>query len=743
MSSWKLNKKKKIIYRCGHCKMLIFTRPTLSRHLIKHTNTRPFQCEKCLKSFHDKADLLHHHKTHTKPVQCKTCLSSFSKILYLQNHLLKGCPVTDNDSRFTLLPDLRCQCNICQKILKNKANVLRHLRVHAFQERNRTSFQAGETTFATPTENLQSSEPKNLSQNVENHFQPLPNSVGFHCMICGQEFRFKSFIITHVRMHLNQRPYKCPECSKCFFARQMLKKHQQNHTRPYKCPTCNKSFIRRYLMKDHFKKRHETEDPLKDITELLDEKLIQCDICGKTMKSFQKSVMLSHIRLHKDVRPFRCKVCQKSFISDNALRKHSLNHTRPYKCHICNKGFSRRYLLTDHFKKKCSRKKKENSIVQVSSEDAPVAQITETVEDLPAPTVDASTECRPYEAKVITEQDPTTGSATYICVPCDKRFTIYDVMLRHINTFSKPTACKYCKQVFEDKHLSISHQRSCLGPSSHPPQTCSKKNKALGEQQEKIQKIMKDISQKIETLTSESSFSEITAKNLVDESLSDCVLDTVSEQVAPAKDVSGDSDVKSMRTTLERTLKVLKKGQDSLSCPECGRSFNTPRGLKIHASSHVRLFKCEVCDKDFMQISSLRAHAKIHKNSEETGTESEVDVPTRPQRKRGQQHTEVLMSEHQNWGKNDVRKGLKQSQMSTKIVSGKRRSRKVSDEGKVSDDDRVAEINLDHKDLEQVTHRLMQSGTRGRPYSCKMCRRRFTEQSGLSGHMLQNHGLRS
>lgn len=752
--------KQKTVYRCGHCQMVIFTRPTLFRHLIKHTNTRPFQCEECLKSFHDKADLLHHYKTHTKPVQCRTCMSSFSKYLYLQNHLLKGCPIMANDSRFTVLSDLRCQCNICQKILKSKANILRHLRVHAFQERKKSSGQATSDTNVT-VEVLYSTESEGLSQNVEDHFQCLLNSVGYRCLICGQEFRFKSFIITHVRMHLNQRPYKCQDCPKSFYARHLLKKHQQNHTKPYKCPACNKSFIRRYIMRNHFKKRHEQEDPLKDVTELVEEGLIQCDICGKTMKSYQKSVMLCHIRLHKDVRPFKCRVCDKSFISDNAVRKHSLNHTKPYKCHICSKGFSRRYLLTDHFKKKCSRKKGTNT---VKKDDLVSDNSDQKVGNSSAVILATSTEgSQQYNAKVIKEQDINTGTVTYTCEPCDKRFTVYEALMRHINTFSKATPCKYCGQVFEDKHMTMLHQRSCLGLAVIASQKCTKKIITVGTQQEKVQKIMKDISKKIENLSSKASSSKIDEENDVEELVDSAVLKNDSnqfsiknksgnsqEQSIPLVDTLDDTQMQSMAlkdlpidtwaASMRKYYKLSTNKEhgpgvreSQFSCPECDRSFATTRGLKIHASSHVRLFKCEVCDKDFTQICDLRAHAKFHVTGVEVNIEPEVTFSTKSPNKQQQEDTKHGTAAHIS----------QEPPASTKSGISWKRSRKISTSkrGKDSEDYLISEKMHKRPDLEEVNRRLMQSGTRGRPYSCKMCRRRFTEQSGLDVHLLQNHGV--
>ncbi|KAH9510165.1 hypothetical protein Btru_043641 [Bulinus truncatus] len=728
--------KKKVVYKCGHCKKLIFTRPTLSRHLIKHTNTRPFQCDLCLKTFRDKADLFHHNKTHTKPVQCNTCNMSFSKILYLQNHLQKGCPVSNNDDRFTVLENLKCQCNVCKKILKNKANVLRHLRVHAFQEaQKKTQLNNDSIPVA---ESCASVSQENISENVEDHYRGLENSVGFECLICGQEFRFKSFMITHVRMHLNQRPYKCEVCSKCFFTQHILKKHMQNHTRPYKCPACDKGFIRRYLMKDHFKKRHE-QDLMKDITELHDEKKLQCDICGKTMKSYQKSLMQHHVRQHKDVRPFACEVCQKAFTSDTALKKHSLNHTKPYKCQVCGQGFSRRYLLTDHFKKKCARKKEDKIVT--SSESAPESntkiadsnnfssEVKVISQGVPSEQLNADSS---IQGSLIMKMSDSSGVSTYMCRPCNKKFTVYDALLRHVNTFSKPTACKYCGTVFDDKHLAVAHQRSCLGISIDPSKMAkrtSNTQKNMGEQQEKIQKIMKDISEKIEQLSA-------TPNNEQDKR--EAVLSN-SHNLEDESPVTPLDENTQKELNLSPLSKTFTEENGKYQCPECEKSFTSLRGMKIHASSHVRLFKCEGCGKDFTNIVHLRAHAKTHRDPQAAGVE-EHKQPSAPEKAT---ECDKSISNEGADGQNIMNNKSKHSSpLVSKSHTPLKKKRKTNVEVD-SDADESPELKLTSKNILEVNQRLMCSGTRGRPFSCKMCRRRFTEAVGLESHILQIHGVKS
>ena len=741
----KVDMKKKMLYKCGHCKRVFFTRPALSRHLIKHTNTKPFQCEKCLKSFRDKTDLLHHYRTHTKPVQCPACYTTFSKSLYLRNHLEKGCPNHRSDDRIVVLEDMRCLCKVCDKVLKSKANAIRHLRIHDFQERSKLKQVIGDNVLESVS---------NLSQDVTDHYKPLESSIGFQCLLCGEEMRFKSSMMTHVRMHLNQRPFKCDQCPKSFFARHVLRKHQLNHTRPYKCPVCGKGFMRRYMMTKHFSKWHDlpegAEDPMKDITELPNQKMIQCDICGKTMKQCHKKLMLYHIRLHKDVRPFMCDHCPKSFISLTARKKHSLTHTKPYVCQVCGTGFSRRYLLTKHFKSSC--------VLKVNKRNKPSGN--SSLQNQSCSLVSRSTqsgllgkeehlEVQGNDTSVPEEiSHSLSNGKRYFCEPCSKHFTVYDTFLRHMKTFSRPTSCKYCKQLFENKHVAIAHQRSCLGPAvSEMAGAHIKKDRSVGsgDWQERV-KIMEEVTKTIETV------SEV-AKS------ADCKGNLLSSM--PLRDnleKNEDSDT----PALNKTVEALKSKHGKYGCPQCERIFATPRGLKIHASSHVRLFKCEICDIEFKNIKALRSHhVQQHEKKDFEITSNHGEKSTGDIDCSDSNQTSCISDSD----REDKTRNRDTPVLGDKLPSNEAETTctllslaRVSEDGEFkTSSDAWAEPNSEISELaciRKAPHleksekntkdvlpelKLMQLGTKGRPYRCQFCRKRFTEEENLEAHMVLSH----
>uniref|UniRef100_A0A3Q1KBA6 C2H2-type domain-containing protein n=1 Tax=Anabas testudineus TaxID=64144 RepID=A0A3Q1KBA6_ANATE len=66
----------------------------------------------------------------------------------------------------------------------------------------------------------------------------------YTCSICNKNFRIKSVLARHMKMHTGDKPYSCSVCGKSFVQRSYLKTHLNSHSgqKPYTCSICGRGF---------------------------------------------------------------------------------------------------------------------------------------------------------------------------------------------------------------------------------------------------------------------------------------------------------------------------------------------------------------------------------------------------------------------------------------------------------------------------------------------------------------------
>lgn len=303
---------------CNLCNKTFSCKQNFEIHLkAVHENQRPYQCDKCEKSFPYvnslKCHMLQHSDKNEKLYICEVCKKIFNHPSSLVYHR----EAEHNNGR-------RFVCNKCNKSFKHKQLLQRHQLVHS-SERPHTC-KLCSASFKTRA-------------NLLNHMPIHTGEKKHYCTQCGQSFAHKTSLTLHMRWHSGQKPYECDICMKTFSQKGNLAEHKRIHTgeKPFCCDHCGRKFTTSSQFKLHIK-RHTGERPWR------------CEYCSKTF--LHKDTWKCHTRRHRNERPYQCKQCLRGFTEQWALKKHERLHTgeKPYVCEVCNKGFADCSNLTKHKK---------------------------------------------------------------------------------------------------------------------------------------------------------------------------------------------------------------------------------------------------------------------------------------------------------------------------------------------------------------------------------------------------------
>ncbi|GAB0093367.1 hypothetical protein DMENIID0001_084590 [Sergentomyia squamirostris] len=152
----------------------------------------------------------------------------------------------------------------------------------------------------------------------------------YSCEFCN----FKTPILsrlknTHVKIHSEERNFKCELCEKRFKNTKQLKNHRRIHRSATeqlpvrKCEFCPATVVTGRQYKKHLKAEHECPGGH------------TCGVCGKSMNSM--AALKIHERKHSEGGMFSCNECDYTTHDYNAARRHRMKHgtEKQYKCPFC------------------------------------------------------------------------------------------------------------------------------------------------------------------------------------------------------------------------------------------------------------------------------------------------------------------------------------------------------------------------------------------------------------------------
>lgn len=382
----------------------------------------------------------------------------------------------------------------------------------------------------------------------------------FQCNICGKENSNALALKSHLRSHTSQKKYSCAQCGKSFRLATQLATHKKVH-------------LTKQVRQQAYR-RADMDNPA-DETENNHPHHFS-DQSG----SLEMSVELSETSDDATNRPFKCDLCEKSYIHHRSLTNHKKTHqVGMFECTVCFKLFNNMAALYSH-----QRTHKGKSGTDMN---APMGSQTVTPLDK------------------FSAQSP--DAQVHFCHLCQIVFANDEDFQEHIQMHNSSPLSFGLQDTLSESH-DMSRDNSITSPTSDffaspinngPSVSLVGNYTGFNQLQEQI---LSNGHNYPDCSSNEASPCIITQGEspIMDTSIPNLSLSCAANPdcVKEVEETSGvDSD--------ERPFK----------CQICGKSYRHSGSLINHKRSHqVGIYQCSICRKNYPHLAALKSHLRLHKS---------------------------------------------------------------------------------------------------------------------------------
>ncbi|XP_058470526.1 zinc finger protein 770-like [Solea solea] len=524
-------------------------------------------------------------------------------------------------------------CKVCLKSFSSSLQLWIHSPIHNKSksiERGQTSKLKMNLKKCLQPQNLRSSYKTKLAQRHQ-------------CSTCFKTFCSPSKLQRHFLTHTGQKPYSCTVCRKTFTQKVHLKSHLENG-----CPLSGVNAESRHNQKNsNLQTRLSLQDPSSHLNSSVELKL-QCKTSGNSVNDLNKSDIKLDVVVKpeqplitssngqdvcgrsgeqeftkKDMKPFQCMSCNKSFRLEVNLIRHCKIHQN---CKELGRSVQTRSMTNSNDVEICDSEAKRR-VAEGSHADRTDSSIFVEPESWRELWDDSSsqdalaTKRRRKGCSTTTSNQINTSHQCYMCSKC---FPSGSKLQRHIltHTGQRPFHCEICGKRFQQKtHLRV-HSRTHLW-SRYQKQRSLYINRPPSRTGGLDERVAADVpnnkmlvpKKEIETCTAVQidQISSIVAQNNGErESRNKIFPHTFNKNETLHFRKVSKVNVKS--TQMSESMQY--PGNVRHKCFHCFKCFQSASKLQRHELVHTGLkpFPCPKCGRAFGQTSHLKRHKRTRCN---------------------------------------------------------------------------------------------------------------------------------